>query len=573
MPRELALLLALALTPSCGEPPLEAATTGPLFVDVTESSGLSFVHQTGALGNRELPETMGGGVALLDYDGDGDLDAYFAQSGPVRQPNGDVASAPVPNELFANRGDGTFEPVPGAAGASDHGYGQGAAVGDVDGDGWVDLLALNWGPNRFFWNRSGTFEWDPQLIREVDEWSVSAAFYDGDGDGDLDLYVVNYLRARPSAHLQQGHPNGFPAYPHPKHFGGEFDRTYRNNGDGTLDRKGSTRVAGADGLPGKGLGVVPTDLDLDGFADLYVANDSTPNFLLHNQRDGTFVDVGVRGGTAFNIDGESESGMGVDAGDIDGDGDFDLVVTNLSAESNTLYVNRSSFVRKDGEIGSGRGGFADRTKKSKLADPSFAMVGFGILFEDFDRDSDLDLVVANGHILDNIHLVQPQFTYRQKNQLFLGDGLGGFVPADAVAAGSAFHAEDVTRGIAIGDLDRDGDADLIFTNNGGSPQVLLGNLTGGRWLSLTLEGPPGNTHGLGANVWIEPSDGHRILRRVESARSYASAGEAVVTLGLPSPVEAVEIQWPGGRRERWGDLEGFEGFQHLRHGTGLSLDG
>lgn len=550
-----ALLLGIAaLLASCVE-----ETPRTLLVDRTAESGLSHEHVHGGVGNRELPETMGGGAAILDFDQDGDLDVYLVQSGPVRRPNGREQRRAARNSLFANAGDATFTEVDGAAGAGDTGYGQGVTAGDANGDGRDDLVVLNWGPNELYLNRGGRFDaaGEELGLARADEWSVSGAFLDADGDGDLDLYVVNYLVSPPAVHRQMGLPGGFPGYAHPDRFDGVADRFYVNEDGRFVDR---TEAAGLRRPSGKGLGIVPTDIDLDGNVDLYVANDSTPNFLFRGLGDATFEEIGTRVGTAYNDAGQTEAGMGVDTADVDDDGDLDLFVTNLDGETNTLYRN---------EHAAGRQRFRDATRSAGLAAPSMHLVGFGALFADVDLDMHLDLLVVNGHVLDNADKTSDTRTHAQPNQLFLGDGTGRFDPVPPERAGANLDRPTVSRGTAMGDLDGDGDLDFIVATNNGSAQLLCGNLEREARLALRLEGPAGNPRGVGSSVWLELADGRRLLRRAESSRSYGSASDPTVITGVTSDVVAVEVLWPGGDRERWSDLPTpFTGAQTLRYGSG-----
>lgn len=536
-----------------------------LLTDATSSSGIDFVHEPGLAGFRELPETMGAGVGLLDAEGDGDWDLYFVQSGPMRRQKNEPSRESGRNALYLNDGDARFGAAPDAAGAADDGYGQGVSVGDVDGDGWDDLFVLNWGPNQLYLNRGGRFEASGG-IEPGDRWSVSGCFVDIDADGDLDFYEVNYLVCPPDSHLDSSIngdvPNAFKYYPHPDHFRAEHDRLWLNDGTGQF-RDASSEV-GLDVVPQKGLGVVATDVDLDGWPDLYVTNDSTPNLLFHNQagRNGgslAFDSIERSAGVAYNDDGMTEAGMGVDAGDVNGDGRFDLFATNLDVETNTLYLNRSE---------SDRIRFVDFTRRAKIAAPSKDYVGFGVLFEDVNSDGSLDLLVANGHIMDNIGELTDARSYAQPNQLFLGDGEGGFDLAPAELVDPALASPTVSRGLVPGDLDGDGDLDFVVSNNAEGPQLYLGRTAPGECVRITCSAGAGNPRGLGATLRLVCSDGSELLRRIEASRSYGSAGEPIVNTGLPASLEHVEVLWPGGVWERF-DASSAE--LHLERGAGSEL--
>ena len=378
---------------------------------------------------------------------------------------------------------------------------------------------------------------------------------------------MNYVESPPGSHLvtqiNPHAPSPFPAYPHPDRFRAARDRMLQNAGDGRYAEVSAE--AGTDVPPGKGLGVAPTDLDLDGWVDLYVANDSTPNFLFHN-RGGSFEETGGQSGAAFNDSGRTEAGMGVDGGDVDGDGDFDLFVTNLDLETNTLYVNSTR--------AGAAAAFRDRTRRAGLAEPSRLYVGFGALFFDADRDGHLDLLVANGHIIDNVEAISDNRLYAQPNQLFLGDGAGRFARAGPERVPEGLGRPTVSRGSAAGDVDGDGDLDFVLSANGQGPQVFLGTPPAAPWLELRLAAGAGNPRGLGSSAWVELEDGRSLLLRVESARSYASASAPAAVTGLPAPVRAVEVLWPGGERERWeGFAAPFEGVQLLERGSGAPAGG
>lgn len=553
------------------------AAIGPLFEDLTASSGLTFRHDAGRQGNRELPETLGGGAAWLDWNGDGDLDLYLAQSGPLRELDGSEDRSGAENELWSGDGRGGLQLAEGQA--ADRGYGQGVHAADLDGDGRVDLMALNWGTNGLWHNTAEGFEDVTAAWGMAGEtsWSVSAAVLDYDADGDLDLYVVNYLEVAPRAHLDKRYnpsaPGPHKGYPHPDRYPAQPDQLWRNDLDTTgvlTDVTASMGVADLD--PQKGLGAIPTDIELDGWIDLYVANDATPNMLLHNQGGEVFREVGRKLGLAYNESGDTEAGMGVDTLDVDRDGDLDLFVTNLDMETNSLYLNRSlERPRGSGmetEPVPGRLAFRDRTLRMGLAAPSRGFVGFGVIFVDADLDGDGDAIVVNGHVVDNIEEISDTRLYAQPNQVYLNDGTGRFGEAPPELLPPAFLAPTVSRGSALGDLDGDLDLDLAVANNGGPAQVFAGTPPADRArLALRLVGPGRNTEGLGATVWLRFEDAPTWLGRMDRSRSYASASDAVIVVGLPGRLREIEVLWPGGERRIYAD----EALELGAEGGALSL--
>lgn len=460
--------------------------TAAWFANVTASSGLAFTHDAGATPEKHLPETMGGGAALFDFDADGDLDVYLVQSGPMRVAGptpGSFADPPgelLPNRLFANVGGGRFDDVTAAsAAAADTGYGQGVVCGDVDGDGHLDLFVTNLGPDKLLLGDgrggfSDATSRSPGLAGNA--WSGGASLFDADNDGDLDLYVVHYVAIDVSEPEWCGDRKpGWRSFCHPDSYAGVSDHFWRNRGDGTFEDH--TQSAGLSDSAGKGLGALAADFDDDGDLDLYVANDSVENRLWWNDGRGHFEDATLLSGTGVNRHGSTEAGMGLAAADVDGDLDLDLIVTNFDNESNTLYENE------------GRGLFADRTVQFGLEAASRLPVGFGVVFSDFDEDGDPDLAVANGHIIDNIQLYHDGKTHAQRAALFENQG-GRF--HDRTAQGGGLTAQSfVGRGLYAGDLDGDGDPDLLLTQCGG-PAVLLENLRGGRH-GLRIEGLPAGT--------------------------------------------------------------------------------
>lgn len=526
-----ASVLLLITTAGCGVPVAPGPVpAGPRFVDVSDAAGLDFVHDRGALGEKWVPETMTAGAAVLDADGDGHMDLYLVQSGPLF---GDRSGAPG-NRLFRNRGDGAFEDVTAAAGVGDTGYGQGAVAADYDGDGDVDLYVLNYGVNVLYRNEGGGVFTDVTATAGVGDphWSTSATFLDADGDGDLDLYVVNYVAFSLATHRVCGDPSrGLVSYCHPDVYPSEPDAFYRNRGNGVFEE--ATAAAGIDDRDGKGLGVVAADLDNDGDTDLYVANDSTPNFLWRNRGDSTFEEVGLYLGAALEDAGRTQAGMGVDAGDVDGDGWLDLVVTNLSMEDNALYLG-------------GPQGYRYGTGPAGLYVPSLPVLGFGCRLVDLDHDRDLDLVVANGDVVDLIAELRAGASWAQPDQVFLNDGRGRFALEPAAATGD-LATPLVSRALATVDVDNDGRLDLLVTHNGDRARLYANRGATGHWIGLSLVGPPGNAQGIGARVRVTAS-GRTTFDEVRAGSSYASSSDPRLVFGLgdAATIDLVEVRWSDG---------------------------
>ena len=527
--RQLALLLAGAV--ACPTTPTAAQPCDRFpFVEVAVSSGVIFQHRTGAIGRRHLPETMGAGVAWIDFDGDGWLDLYFVQSGSY--PPG--AAAEAGNRLFRNRGNGSFVAVTHTSGASHRRYGQGVLVVDVDGDGFRDLYLTNVGEDTLLLNRgNGTFAEAalPPHDGEGINWGSAAAAADADGDGDLDLYVARYVEYDPENELFCGDAEtGRRTYCDPSLFRGQNDRYLRNLGAGTFED--ATVWAGLDGARGRGLGVVFVDLDGDTVPDLYVANDLTLNFVYRNRGNGSFEDLSLPSGAAVNREGRPQAGMGVAVGDFDHDGDADLAVTNFDVETNTLY-------RNDGELL-----FEDVSAASGFGQPSFNLLGFGLAAADFDGDGHLDIYVANGHIFE-----QPKrdnVTYRQPDLLLSGDGQGGFVDLSCDWLNQRWQ---VGRGAAAADFDNDGDIDLAVSNSDAEPSLMRNEVSGGAWLGVELVGRPPNTEAVGALVVLETEGGVQ-TRWVHAGRSYQSSADRRLLFGLVGGARHLDIRWPTGSRQR-----------------------
>lgn len=508
------------------------ARPGIFLRDVTHESGLKFVHQNGATPEKYLIETMGAGCALLDYDGDGYLDIFFVNSGPVP---GRKKGPSAAHALYRNLGDGTFEDVTARAGLIPTAYGMGVACADYDNDGDTDLFILNFGPNTLYRNNgNGTFT-DVTSSAGVGDprWGVSGAFFDFDRDGRLDLYVVNYLDFSLSKNKYCGEKRpGYRSYCHPDHYPGVSDILYHNLGRGEFEDV--SLKAGILNVDGKGLGVVTADLDNDGWADIYVANDSVRNFLFHNNGDGSFTDLGLVSGAGYDEDGRPQAGMGTDIGDYDRDGWQDIVVSNLDYQGYALYRNNRDKT------------FTDVSQFSGVRLPSLLLSGFGLKFLDLDRDGDLDLFGINGHVMDNVELYRDRVTYAEP-KLVLENREGRFVDVTADSGPSLLRAR-VGRGMAAGDLDNDGDLDLVVANCGQAPELLL-NEGGGKqnWLLIAARGTRSNRDGIGLRV--RAHIGKKLIREeIRGGGSYASTGDYRLYLGMGKArfIPLLELFWPSG---------------------------
>jgi hypothetical protein len=504
-------------------------TSDFVLVDVTERSGISFLHLTGATGRKYLVETMGSGVVFFDYDSDLDPDIYFVNGGALP---GFVAAGPIEGALYRNDGRGRFVDETREAGLSHEGYGMGAQAADYDNDGDPDLYVTHFGRDRFFRNNGdGTFsELTEQVGLGNPLWGTAAVWSDLDVDGDLDLYVVNYLdwsldNNPPCWQRREGGP--ILSYCLPDAFRGLPDELYRNRGDGTFEAVG--RSAGISLPTGKGLGGLSLDENADGLPDLYVANDTVPNFLFRNRGGLRFDEMALELGVAYDASGAALAGMGVDAADIDKDRDLDLIVTNFQGELNTLY-------RRDPD-----GFFTDVSVPSGIGLPSLDRLGFGTAFADLDDDSLPDLVVANGQLDSEDVTGTPQ---AQPNQLFQNLGGGRF--REVSPAGGAFDTRKVSRGLAVADVDGDSDLDLLVTNSGDRPDLLRNDTPGGGALRLLLVGRTSNRDAVGARIELDEEGGGRLFE-LRAGSSYLSQHERILHVGLGprARVERLRILWPG----------------------------
>jgi hypothetical protein len=557
-----ASLLAGAAPPAAGPPP---------FREVAAETGLRFQHFTGSIGEHYIPEIMGPGAALFDYDGDGDLDVFLVQGAmldPARPPSAarfpPAAGQGEGCRLFRNdlAPDGAGRPVlrftdvTEKAGLGRVLYGMGAAVGDYDNDGRPDLYVTAFGPNVLFHNNGdGTFTDVTQAagVRD-DRWSTSATFLDYDRDGKLDLFVANYIDFTPAGNKKCFDAVGARDYCRPLVYRSVTDRLWHNDGSGRF--KDVTEAAGILKADGPGLGVVAADFDGDGWLDLYVANDGAANQLWINRADGTFDDQGLLSGTAYNADGLPEGSMGVAAGDVDADGDDDLFVTNLPREAATLYVNQ------------GHASFQDATDAWGLGAPTAPFTGFGTGFFDYDNDGWLDLFVADGAV-SNVEALRGQsYPFGERNLLLHNAGGRRF---EEVAGWAGPGLTEVGRGAAFGDIDNDGDVDVLVTNNNGPVRLFLNQTQPTRpWLTVRLQGgPEENAQGLGARIGLVRRGRPTLWRRAHTDGSYLSASDPRVHFGLgdPAPVDTVIVQWPRGRREAWLRPR-LDGFLTLREGEG-----
>jgi hypothetical protein len=520
----------------------EPPDAAPWFKDVTDEVGLDFVHDPGPVGEYFMPQIMGSGAAFLDFDNDGLLDIYLIQNGGP-----DSGST---NRLYRQTAEGRFIDVSKGSGLDVAGYGMGVAVGDVNNDGWVDVVVTEYGRTRLFLNQgNGTFrEITAEAGLDNPLWGTSVSFVDFDRDGWLDLVVVNYLDYDP-AHACKN-TSGRRDYCHPRQFPPQVTRLYRNVSQADPKKvrfEDVTLPSGIGRLPGPGLGVICADFDGDGWPDIFVANDSEANRLWINQKNGTFADEAMSRGIAYNAMGQAEAGMGVALGDVDGDGLFDLFVTHLTEETHTLWLQGP------------RGHFRDQTAFAGLASARWRGTGFGTLMGDFNHDGALDIAVANGRVVRKSSTAEPtrdQFwsAYAERNQLFTNDGTGKF--RDVSPANHEFcGGSAVSRGLACGDFDGDGALDLLVTAVGGRA-CLYRNIAPnrGHWLMVRTYDPALRRDAYGAKIRVEAA-GQRWVRHVNAGYSYLCSNDprAHFGLGQAAAIDRILVWWPDG------GIESFRG--------------
>jgi enediyne biosynthesis protein E4 len=559
------VVVAALAAAACDRRPPATPSSEPAqewFSERAGEAGLAFTHFNGMSGRLFMSEILAPGVALLDIDNDGDLDVFVPQGqmlgkgltlndalAPPRMP------LPLKGHLYRNDGPNPlhFTDITDASGIVTTGYGMGVATGDFDNDGFVDLYVTGVGASQLFHNNgNGTFtDVTKSSGAGVDGWTVAATFFDYDRDGWLDLYVGSYLQYSPDASTKCFSPSGALDYCTPNTYKPLPGRLFHNNRNGTFtDVTAESRIASEFG---PALGVTAADFNGDGWIDLYVANDSQPNQLWINRQDGTFTNTAFGAGVALTAEGKAEASMGVDAGDFDNDGDEDIVVTEQTGEGHNLYVN------------DGHGTFEDQSARSGLGSASLGFTGFGAAWFDYDNDGWLDLLTVNGAVQTIQALAQAHdpFPLHQRKQLFRNLGNRRFEEVGA-KAGKVFALSEVGRGAAFGDIDNDGDTDVVVANNSGPVRVLINNIGNRKhWIGLRLVGQPVSprrgTRGrdmLGARVEIIRKNPPTLWRRVRADGSYASANDPRVLVGLGDSTEvpSVRVHWPDGRTSVWSDL-------------------
>jgi len=545
------------------------AAPQPIFRDVAAEAGLNFHHFSGSTGDHLMPEILGAGVALFDYDNDGDLDVYLLQ-GTMLEPGKKPLVPPPPgwkpgNRLFRNMlsetGKLQFVDVTEKAGVGHIGYAMGVAVGDYDNDGYQDLYVTNFGRNVLYHNNGdGTFTDVTEKAGVGDpRWSASAAWVDYNNDGLLDLFVCDYVDFTVRGNKQCYSPTGELDYCSPLAYHPVPSRLFRNLGNGKF--VDVTEASGVGSSYGPALGVICMDFNGDGLIDIYVANDAAANRLWLNQGNGTFKEAGLDTGVALSADGLPKAGMGVTADDIDNDGRLELLVTNLNREGVTLF-------RSDG-----KGMYDDDTAQFRLAQPTFGYTGYGVGFFDYDNDGLMDLFIANGAMTIIDSMQNNPDPYAQKNQLFHNEGAGkGFREVTDVA-GPALQLIEISRGAAFGDIDNDGDIDIVITNEDGPARLFLNEIGSKRhWLLVRLESPKVNRFGMGARVGVFRRGMPVLWRHAHTDGSMLSASDVRVHFGLGGNprIDAVAVHWLDGAKEKWENIRA-DRMITLRQGSGHPL--
>ncbi len=538
-----ALVLFVACSPPTTDPehPAVASTAAAdvVFTDVTQTAGINFIHHNGRSGKKLLPETLGSGVAFIDYDADGWPDLFFVNSKPWTR------DEKVTSALYHNNQDGTFSDVTASAGLDIEMYGLGAAFGDYDNDGFDDLYVTALEGDRLFRNSGeGSFVDVTSTTGITNKgFGTSAAFLDFDKDGLLDLYVANYVKWSPDNDLWCTLDGSSKTFCTPESYEGLPSKLYWNLGDGTFDDY--TEEAGLDDPNGKGLGVAVFDFDSDGWPDIFEANDTEPNRLFRNNQDRTFSEVGLTAGVAFAEDGKARGAMGVDAADYDRSGREHLIVGNFANEMLNLFHNE------------GGGLFLDEAPASQIGRTSLLSLTFGAFFFDYDNDGRLDIFTANGHLDEQINNVQPTVTYAQAPLLYRNLGRGAGFEMTNARVGEDLSRPIVARGAAYADYDRDGDLDIAVTTNNG-PAHLFRNDGGNAnsYLRVKLIGAESNRSAFGARVSLRSASGEQ-SRTVRSGGSYCSQSESTLTFGVGQDVnvDSLVIDWPSGRRQKFDALE------------------
>ena len=554
MAATLVALAFFAVSQVHGQKQSASVPGGVQFTDISAAAGVSFRHINGASPDKHLIETIGSGGLFFDYDNDGWLDIFLVDGGSLANP---ALTRQARHRLLRNRGNGTFDDATAASGIRHTDYGMGACAGDYDNDGWVDLYVTHFGTNTLYRNGGkGSFIDVTQAARVGSmSWSTGCAFGDLDKDGDLDLFVTSYVSATETHNPFCGNARlKTRAYCHPLRFEPLASVVYRNDGKGTFTDVSAE--SGVSALRGNGLGVVIADYDDDSWPEVFVANDSMPNFMFRRSGPWRYEDIALRAGVAVASDGKERAGMGTDAADYDGDGLLDLVVTNLDFETFSLFR------------GLGNRLFAYATPESGIGSATLPFVGFGAVFLDFDNDGLTDLAFANGHMLDNASQFRAGATHAQRNLLFRNIGMRRFSDVTATS-GPGFAIEKVSRGLAAGDIDNDGDLDLLVTNNGQSADLLRNDGSPGHAVLVRLIGMQSNRDGIGARLRLT-ADARTQLREVKAGSSYLGQNDVRQHFGLGSAtrIERLEVRWPSGRLDVVRDIPADQIFT-IKEGTGV----